>query len=495
MNVLTSTRQSAMRVLPSEAMLAGIAPDGGLYVFEEFPQSPPLDQLIDLPYADLVGTLLSLFLDEWSKEQLIEITRRAYGTAFNSDSCTQYQHFDKTHFCELYHGPTFAFKDFALSVLPHLLTASLAKQDATKRLLILTATSGDTGKAALEGFADVAGIDIVVFYPANGVSAIQAKQMQTQTGHNLTVLAIDGNFDDAQTHVKKMFIDRAFNDQMANLGVQLSSANSINIGRLLPQIAYYVDSYRQLYKKGVIELGEAINVVVPSGNFGNILAAYYAKQMGLPIVNLICASNCNDVLTEFINTGIYNADRQFYTTMSPSMDILISSNLERLLYHLSGNNSTYTAELMHQLATNRQFTVNPKMRTGSTDFYGYACSESNTQLAIKHVFDNYHYLIDPHTAVAYHCYQRYQTETGDQRHTVIMSTASPFKFPDSVCQSLKIADGYHSHYQKISHLATLARQEVPSYFETLDQLPLLHNKTIKIEQMPNSIIEFLRSKK
>ncbi len=494
MNLLTSTRQSAMRVQPSDAMLAGIAPDGGLFVFDEFPKLP-LEQLLDLPYTDMVGTLLSLYLDEWSTKQLIELARNAYRTAFTNDTCTQYQSFEKLHFCELYHGPTFAFKDFALAILPHLLTTSLTKQKTAKRLLILTATSGDTGKAALQGFADVAGIDIVVFYPVSGVSAIQAKQMRTQTGQNLAVFAIEGNFDDAQTHVKKMFISRAFNDQVASLGVQLSSANSINIGRLLPQIAYYVDSYRQLYKKGSIKLGDAINVVVPSGNFGNILAAYYAKQMGLPIEKLICASNCNDVLTEFINTGVYNAKRQFYTTMSPSMDILISSNLERFIYHLSGNDSDYTASLMCQLATEQHFKVNRKVRAGLTDFYGYACSENDTQMAIKQVFEDYNYLIDPHTAVAFHCYQCYQRETGDQRHTIIMSTASPFKFPDSVCQSLAIADKSSDHYQKIADLAALSKQPIPPYFKTLNALPILHDKTIAIEKMPDSVIDFLRSKK
>ncbi len=494
MNVLTSTRQSAIRALPSEAMLAGIAPDGGLFVFEQFPKLP-LDQLLDLPYADMVGTLLSLYLDEWSAKQLIELARRAYRNAFTSESCTQFKHFNKLHFCELYHGPTYAFKDFALTVLPHLLTASLAKQNTTNRLLILTATSGDTGKAALQGFADVTGIDIVVFYPANGVSPIQARQMQTQAGQNLAVFAIEGNFDDAQSHVKKMFNDQNFKEQTAALGVQLSSANSINMGRLLPQIAYYVDSYRQLFKAGAIKFADAINVVVPSGNFGNILAAYYAKQMGLPIANLICASNCNDVLTEFINTGVYNANRQFYTTMSPSMDILISSNLERLIYHLSGNDSCYTANLMLQLANKQQFEVNHKVRAGLADFYAYACNESGTQSAINEVYNDCDYLIDPHTAVAYHCYQCYQKETGDQRHAIIMSTASPFKFADSVCQSLAIADSLNNQSQKIALLATHTKLPIPPYFETLNQLPLLHNKTISIEQMPNSVLEFIRRKK
>ncbi len=494
MNLLTSTRQSDVAVQPSEAMLAGIAPGGGLFVFEQFPKLP-LETIIKLNYADLVGALLALFLDEWSTEQLTTLARHAYGDAFANGNCTQYQHFGKLHFCELYHGPTFAFKDFALTILPHLLTASLAKQDYAKHLLILTATSGDTGKAALQGFNGVDNIDIVVFYPNNGVSPIQARQMQTQPGDNLTVLAVEGNFDDAQSNVKKIFNDKKFNEQIAALGVQLSSANSINIGRLLPQIAYYVDSYCQLCKNGSIKIGETINFVVPTGNFGNILAAYYAKQMGLPIAKLVCASNCNDVLTEFINTGTYNANRPFYTTMSPSMDILISSNLERLLFHLSDNDSTYTATLMKQLATEKHFTISDKIRTQLHDFKAYACSEHNSSLAIKQAFADFNYLIDPHTAVAYHCYQEYLKETGDKRHTVVMSTASPFKFPHSVCQSLGCLDTTCDDYQLINHLANKAKLAVPPYFNILNKLPLLHDEIIKKEQMPNAVIDYLRRRK
>ncbi len=493
MNLLTSTRQSDVAVQPSEAMLSGIAPDGGLYLPKQLPKLS-IEKYIDLPYADLVGQILSLFLDEWSTEQLTTLARRAYGAAFANDNCTQYQHFDKLHFCELYHGPTFAFKDFALAILPHLLSASLSKRNSAQRLLILTATSGDTGKAALQGFQDNDNIDIVVFYPNDGVSPIQARQMQTQPGNNLTVLAIEGNFDDAQSNVKKMFTDTAFNDQVLSLGAQLSSANSINIGRLLPQIAYYVDSYRQLCKSGSIDIGEAINFVVPTGNFGNILAAYYAKQMGLPIDKLICASNCNDVLTEFINTGSYNAKRAFYTTMSPSMDILISSNLERLLYHLAGDDSAYVASLMQQLATEKRFVVNATITAGLADFKAYACAEDDTKKAIKAVFDNYRYLIDPHTAVAYHCYQQYQAESGDSQHGVIMATASPFKFPTSVCQSLGCLDDKQDDYQLIDRLATLAELPAPPYFKTLRELPLLHEKVIKTEQMPTAVIDYLRSR-
>ncbi len=497
MSALYNTRKKNQSTSIDEAIIQGIAPGGGLYVPQKLPSlnlAESLDDFLKMDYPTLCGNVLALFFDEWQRRELIDIARDAYSCSFAGGSCTRYKDASTLHFCELYHGPTFAFKDFALVLLPRLLSAALKKRQSTRRILILTATSGDTGKAALEGFKDVANIDIVVFYPNDGVSPIQAKQMQTQTGENVAVFAIEGNFDDAQTAVKQMFNCKAFGEQLNALSVDLSSANSINIGRLLPQIVYYIDSYLHLLRRGDIAFGEQINVVVPTGNFGDILAAYYAKQMGLPIADLVCASNQNDVLTEFFNSGSYNAARQFYTTMSPSMDILISSNLERLLYHISDQNTDYVDRCMRDLAAQKHYQITPQMQQNLKDFKAYSCTEENTKSAIKTVFDEMHYLIDPHTAVAYNCYTQYRKDNPNDRHTVIMSTASPYKFPNSVCQSLTLGNAEMDDYQLIAKLEEATDCTAPTYLKRLASLKNIHDRVVTIDTMQTAVLDFLRGK-
>ncbi len=497
MSLLYNTRKENQATSIGDAIIQGIAPGGGLYVPNKLPSlnlAESIDDYLKMDYPTLCGNVLALFFDEWPRRELIDIARDAYLTTFGDNTCTRYKDSKALHFCELYHGPTFAFKDFALVLLPRLLSTALKKQQSNQRILILTATSGDTGKAALEGFKDVENIDIVVFYPNDGVSPIQAKQMQTQLGKNVAVFAIEGNFDDAQTAVKKMFNSKPFGDQLGALSIDLSSANSINIGRLLPQIVYYIDGYLHLLRRADIRLGEQVNVVVPTGNFGDILAAYYAKKMGLPIADLVCSSNQNDVLTEFINTGTYNATRQFYTTMSPSMDILISSNLERLLYHISDGDTNYVDNCMRALATKKYYQITPQMHAKLKDFKAYSCSEENTKLAIKAVFDEMHYLIDPHTAVAYNCYWQYLDANPNNRHTLIMSTASPYKFPHSVCRSLAIGNEEMDEYQLIEKLEEKTDCSAPPYLTHLKSLNNLHNRVVAIDDMQAAVLDFLRGK-
>ena len=429
-----STR-NGFEATAAEAIAKGLAPNGGLYVPDSLPKltAERLEALREMDYRGRAAAVMGVFLPEFSADELAQFARDAYGDNFDSARIAPVHALDAgTSFLELWHGPTCAFKDMALQMLPHLLTASLKKSGETRRVCILVATSGDTGKAALQGFADVPDTKILVFYPDGGVSDVQRLQMVTQTGDNVGVCAVKGNFDDAQTGVKQIFADSALADALSDRGWFLSSANSINWGRLLPQIVYYISAYLDEVSAGRIAMGQKLNFVVPTGNFGNILAGWYAKQMGLPVARLICASNENNVLTDFIRTGTYDKNRPFYLTSSPSMDILVSSNLERLLRALSGSGEE-TAEYMRSLRETGRYTVSAalleKLRA---EFSCGFCDDDETRAAIGAVWQEHHYLMDTHTAVAYHVLQAYRAESGDETPAVVVSTASPYKFCDHV---------------------------------------------------------------
>ena len=433
-----STRGSAA-VEASAAIVKGLAPDGGLYVPEAFPQIPQAETLIPLSYKERAKVILSAFLKDFTEEEVQICVERAYtAEKFGSDEIApMHKLTDKAHVLELWHGPTCAFKDMALQILPHLLTVSMRKNGIQDEVVILVATSGDTGKAALEGFRDVDGTKVLVFFPKDGVSNIQRKQMVTQEGKNVGVAAVCGNFDDAQNGVKAIFTDADFGAFLKENGIVLSSANSINWGRLVPQIVYYVSSYVSLLEKGEIAKGESFNVVVPTGNFGNILAAYYAKKMGVPVGKLICASNANDVLTEFISTGLYNRKRAFHLTASPSMDILISSNLERFLYDITGKDAEKVRTWMEALKTEGSYRVDDATLSQMQEIlWAGACDDTKTMETIKNTWETHGYLVDTHTAVALRVYEDYVKATGDDRKTVIASTASPYKFGQSVLGAL-----------------------------------------------------------
>ena len=422
-----STRSADVKVTASQAILKGLAADGGLYVPESIPAlDVSLEELAGMDYREVAYEVMKLFITDFTEEELKNCINKAYDSKFDTDEIAPLVNADGAYFLELFHGATIAFKDMALSILPHLLTTSARKNNIKNDIVILTATSGDTGKAALAGFADVKGTKIIVFYPKHGVSPIQEKQMVTQKGDNTYVVGIEGNFDDAQTGVKTMFGDSELAKELDANGFQFSSANSINIGRLVPQVVYYVYAYTRLLANNEIKNGDRINVVVPTGNFGNILAAYYAKNMGLPIAKLICASNENKVLFDFFKTGTYDRNREFVLTSSPSMDILISSNLERLIYRIAGDDANANKELMDSLKKDGRYTITDDMRAKLEDFYGNYASEAETAEAIKSIYYNTGYVIDTHTAVAASVYKKYVAETSDETKTVIASTASPF---------------------------------------------------------------------
>jgi len=430
---LVSTRNSQYRLEASQAVMRGIAPDGGLFVPDHFPDLGDLSRFTKMSYCETAADVLSMFFSDING--LGDITAKAYA-AFDCEETAPVVKTGSGEFMmELWHGPTLAFKDMALSVLPRLMTAVLNAQGG-KNVLILVATSGDTGKAALEGFCDVDRTKIVVFYPNDGVSEMQRLQMVTQGGSNTYVAAVNGNFDDTQTGVKEIFTDEKFAEIIGEKGYRFSSANSINFGRLAPQIAYYVWAYADLMRKGEITKGERINFVVPTGNFGNILAAYYAKQMGLPVKKLVCASNRNNVLTDFFRKGDYSLERDFYKTMSPSMDILISSNLERLLFELAVRDDQKVRDMMDGLKSGGAYAVgSDALKSLEEDFYADWCSEEETMQAIRKTFNEKGYLLDTHTAVAMHVYEKYRAVDPDTK-TVIVSTASPYKFPAEVLASL-----------------------------------------------------------
>lgn len=438
----TSTRDRSIKVSSSQAIAHGISAEGGLFVPEEIPQIS-LDDIKRIAGLDYIGRakeILSLYLTDFTADEIDACVKGAYGEGkFSSEKIAPLHKLEKgTDILELWKGPTCAFKDMALQLLPHLLTVASSKSAPDKQIVILVATSGDTGKAALEGFKDVKNTKILVFYPNDGVSPMQKLQMTTQEGNNVGVCAIEGNFDDAQSGVKAIFTDKEVAKKLDENGMMFSSANSINWGRLVPQVVYYVSAYCDMVNSGEIELGEKMNVVVPTGNFGNILAAYYAKEMGVPVNKLICASNANNVLTDFLKTGTYNRKRDFYTTISPSMDILISSNLERLLFLLSGMDDGLTADWMAQLSKDGCYKVNDEVFAKlSGMFEAGCCDDDGTKACIAKTFGDYKYLCDTHTAVAVDVYNKYKAETGDATPTVIASTANPFKFSKAVLDAVR----------------------------------------------------------
>ena len=493
MNLLyKSTRSNDVEVTASQAILKGLADDGGLFVPESLPAlEADMDTLAGMSYQETAYEVMRQFLTDFTEEELKDCIAKAYDEKFDTKEIAPLVKKDEAYYLELFHGKTIAFKDMALSILPHLLTTSAKKNQVKNEIVILTATSGDTGKAALAGFADVPGTKIIVFYPKNGVSPIQEKQMVTQKGANTFVVGIHGNFDDAQTGVKKMFGDKELAAQMDKAGYQFSSANSINIGRLVPQVVYYVYAYAKMYANGEVAKGEKINVVVPTGNFGNILAAYYAKNMGVPIDKLICASNDNKVLYDFFRTGTYDRNREFILTTSPSMDILISSNLERLIYRIAGENAEENAKLMAALSTDGKYTITDEMKAQLENFYGNYTTEKETAEVISALYEKTGYVIDTHTAVAAGVYGKYKAETKDETKTVIASTASPFKFTRSVMDAIDEKYDSMTDFELVDELSKIANVKVPQAIEDIRSAEVLHKTVCEVDEMPNIVKEFL----
>ncbi len=490
--IYRSTRSSHITATASEAILQGIAPDGGLFVPDRFPEyTNSFDWLAQLSYREVAYEIMRMLLTDFTEEELKYCIDHAYDDKFDIPEMTRLKKADEAWYLELFHGSTIAFKDMALSILPYLMTTAAKKNGVTDEIVILTATSGDTGKAAMAGFADVPGTKIIVFYPKGGVSAIQEKQMVTQRGSNVHVVGIKGNFDDAQSQVKRIFGDKAMLDRMAAAGKRFSSANSINIGRLIPQIVYYFYAYGQMVKADEVKAGGYINVAVPTGNFGNILAAYYAKKMGLPIENLICASNENRVLVDFFQTGVYDRRREFILTSSPSMDILISSNLERLIYEVCGEHAQMTADLMEMLSKDGCYKINEEMRDHLRVFYGDYASEKMTAQEIRHVFETAGYVIDPHTAVASSVYRRYREATEDQEKTVIASTASPYKFARSVVTAIRPGLSGKSDQELIDELRELSGVEIPGAIVEAGSSPVLHDTVVEVSDMEDEVSRWL----
>ncbi len=491
-----STRNSTVKVSSAEAITQGISTDGGLFVPESIPELS-LDEIKavgDMNYADRAAFIFSKYLTDFTDAEIHYCTDNAYSTKnFETESIAEIAHlFDGTYMLELWHGPTCAFKDMALQILPYFLTTSAKKINLDKKIVILVATSGDTGKAALEGFRDVEGTSILVFYPEDGVSPMQKRQMKTQEGSNVGVCALKGNFDDCQNGVKAIFTDSDVKKQLDDKGMMFSSANSINWGRLVPQIVYYVSSYAELVKDGEITAGEKINIVVPTGNFGNILAAYYAKHMGVPVNKLICASNINNVLTDFINTGVYDRNRKFYATVSPSMDILISSNLERLLYLLTGKNDILIKEWFGKLSTEGKYEVSDDIKAKiKEEFFAGCCDDVQTKQTIHEIYEKYSYTCDTHTAVAVKVYQDYKNATGDNTKTIIASTASPYKFSAAVLEAVQNEKSDLDEYDMIDKLAELSNMPVPSALADLRNKPERFNDVIEKAEQKKYVLETL----
>ena len=486
-----STRSDSEPVTASQAILRGFPQDGGLYVPTAVPAlDTDLSELAAMDYRGVAYEVMRLLLTDYTEEELKACIRGAYDSKFDDDLIVPLKKAGDAWYLELFHGPTIAFKDMALSILPYLMTTAARKNGSGNEIVILTATSGDTGKAALAGFAGVEGTKIMVFYPKHGVSPIQERQMVTTAGANTRVIGINGNFDDAQTSVKKLFTDKALVGEMERNGMQFSSANSINIGRLTPQIVYYVYAYTRLLADGTIKKGDSVNFVVPTGNFGNILAAYYAKRMGLPVGKLICASNSNKVLFDFFETGEYDRNREFILTSSPSMDILISSNLERLIYHICGDSSDLCASFMKELSESGKYTITDKMREGLSDFVGGYATEEQTAEEIRTLYDEYSYVIDPHTAVASSVYRRYRASSGDTTPAVIDSTASPFKFEGSVMKALGQKTDLPD-LELADRLSELAGVPVPKAVSDLRDAPVLHDIVCDREDMEKEVRRFL----
>ena len=490
--IYRSTRSNSEPVTASQAILKGLSDDGGLFVPDHIPAlDKSLSELAGMSYQQVAYEVMKLFLTDFTEEELKNCINNAYDSKFDTEKIAPLVQADDAYYLELFHGSTIAFKDMALSILPHLMITSARKNNIKNEIVILTATSGDTGKAALAGFADVKGTRIIVFYPKNGVSPIQEKQMLTQKGANTHVVGIHGNFDQAQSAVKAMFNDKALAETMDAAGYQFSSANSINIGRLVPQIVYYVYAYSKLFAQGAVAKDEKINIVVPTGNFGNILAAFYAKNMGLPVAKLICASNANNVLTDFIKTGIYDRNRPFHTTISPSMDILISSNLERLLYHLSGSDDAQIREWFGSLSKTGRYEVTDEVKKAIADeFYAGCCDDEQTKACIKEIYDEYSYTCDTHTAVAVKVYKDYAAATGDKTKTVIASTASPYKFSGSVLAAIG-KDTNADEFGLVDELAEVSKIPVPASLAALKDKEVRFTKVIDKADMKDYIYSAL----
>ena len=496
----TSTRSKIAPINSAEAILQGLSPDGGLFVPESIPKFKleEIEQLIPLSYAQRAVSVLKKFLTDYSDDELAESAEVAYDwfdviekvplvvlLRNREDSSAP------IGVMELWHGNTSAFKDMALQMLPQLMSKALKKTGESKEILILVATSGDTGKAALAGFADVPQTKIMVFYPDNGVSMIQKLQMVTQTGSNVNVTAVRGNFDDCQNGVKNIFSDEKIRADLENANVKLSSANSINWGRLVPQIVYYFSTYVEFIKAGNIKLGDQVNVVVPTGNFGNILAAYYARKMGLPVKKLICASNINHVLTDFFQTGVYDRNRDFHKTITPSMDILISSNLERLLYHETGGDVKLVQRYMQELNSTGKYKIDaPLKKRLDKIFYADYATEAETSSVIKNLFDNFKYLVDTHTAVALSVMGKYRRETKDTLPAIVASTASPFKFTSAVLSALGENVAGIDDLAQLDKLSRLTNKKIPKNLASLGTAKILHNDVCDTGDMAQRVLNF-----
>ncbi|WP_100065926.1 threonine synthase [Miniphocaeibacter massiliensis] len=487
-----STRDSSVSINAKEALLKGISDEGGLFVPEEIPRAGNVENMMEMKYRDLAYYICGKFMTDFEPEELSNCINSAYNDDnFSNPYIAPIRKVSDRYFLELFHGRTSAFKDMALSILPFFIDTSLKTSENYKEILIITATSGDTGKAALEGFHDVENIKIAVFYPEDGVSAIQKLQMQTQVGENVFVLGVKGNFDDCQKAVKDIFANKGFNEAINDKKIQLSSANSINIGRLIPQIVYYFSAYVNMLRYGELKNGEKINIVVPTGNFGNILAAYYAKEMGLPVNKLICASNENNVLTDFINTGIYDKNRELVLTSSPSMDILVSSNLERFIYHMSGNDSSVVASLMDDLNTKGIYNATETIKDNMNFIDAYYATEKEVKNKILNTLLSEKYLIDTHTAVASVVYDKYLKKTNDRTKTVIASTASPYKFASDILDALELNHDDLDDFEVMEKLSSLTNTEIPVNLSSLKGKEIRFDKYSKKEDILNNLEKFL----
>ena len=493
MNLLyKSTRDAEKTVTASQAILKGLADDGGLFVPVSIPKLPvSLGELKEMTYQEIAYTVMKEFLTDFTEEELKSCIAKAYDSKFDTEEIAPLAKVEDAYYLELFHGATIAFKDMALSILPHLLTTSAKKNQVKNEIVILTATSGDTGKAALAGFADVEGTKIIVFYPKNGVSRVQELQMVTQKGDNTSVVAIHGNFDNAQSGVKAMFENKELEKELNEAGYQFSSANSINIGRLVPQVVYYVYAYAKLLQNEEIAEDEEINVVVPTGNFGNILAAYYAKNMGIPIAKLICASNENKVLYDFFQTGTYDRNREFVLTTSPSMDILISSNLERLIYKISGEDARKDTDLMTELKTKGSYAITGEMKANLADFAAGYATEEQVAKTIHDIYEDTGYVMDTHTAVAATVYKAYREDSKDDRKTVIASTASPYKFAGSVMSAIDTKYKGQDDFKLIEELQKVSGTELPNAIKEIMNAEIRHNTECDVDQMEQTVKNIL----
>ena len=493
MNLLyKSTRDAEKTVTASQAILKGLADDGGLFVPVSIPKLPvSLGELKEMTYQEIAYTVMKEFLTDFTEEELKSCIAKAYDSKFDTEEIAPLAKVEDAYYLELFHGATIAFKDMALSILPHLLTTSAKKNQVKNEIVILTATSGDTGKAALAGFADVEGTKIIVFYPKNGVSRVQELQMVTQKGDNTSVVAIHGNFDNAQSGVKAMFENKELEKELNEAGYQFSSANSINIGRLVPQVVYYVYAYAKLLQNEEIAEDEEINVVVPTGNFGNILAAYYAKNMGIPIAKLICASNENKVLYDFFQTGTYDRNREFVLTTSPSMDILISSNLERLIYKISGEDARKDTDLMTELKTKGSYAITGEMKANLADFAAGYATEEQVAKTIHDIYEDTGYVMDTHTAVAATVYKAYREDSKDDRKTVIAFTASPYKFAGSVMSAIDPKYKGQDDFKLIEELQKVSGTELPNAIKEIMNAEIRHNTECDVDQMEQTVKNIL----